>query len=83
MFCAVSLARANSCNVKGPIDHNIQLREQYEAATPGYHMDKKHWNTLFFNMDMPDKEILNQVKQSHHLVFEALPKKVKAELNSL
>ena len=46
-------------------------------------MNKKHWNTIDTQMDMPYKEILNSIDHSYDLVFSSLPQKVKNEIELL
>jgi len=56
------------------------LREAYEGIIPGWHMNKKHWNTVFFDTDVSDKLLLELVLNSYNLVFERLPKRLKETL---
>lgn len=81
MFALTGIESFASINVKCDPDTAIELREQYEAVKPGYHMNKKHWNTIMNNSDMSDKEMLHWVQCSYDLIVEKLPKKVKAELD--
>lgn len=46
----------------------IELRERYNAVTPGYHMNKKHWNTVLVDGSIPDKEIYDWIDLSYNLV---------------
>jgi predicted DNA-binding protein (MmcQ/YjbR family) len=71
-----------SFNVKCDPDLAIELREQYDYVLPGYHMNKKHWNTI-----KTDNASLKLVKEwidhSYNLVVEKLTKKEKEILQSL
>lgn len=49
----------------------VLLREKYETVVPGYHLNKKHWNTIICTGQMPDNEIIDLVRLSHRLVSEA------------
>jgi predicted DNA-binding protein (MmcQ/YjbR family) len=80
MFALTSLHEPDSCNLKCDPAKAIELRSEYEAVKPGFHMNKQHWNTVSYNMDLPDKEILKLVDHSYELVVAGLPKKVQAEL---
>jgi predicted DNA-binding protein (MmcQ/YjbR family) len=80
MFALTSLEKATSVNLKGDPEQNIEWRQQYQAVNPGYHMSKIHWNTVTFNEDVSDKELLNMVDISYELVVKSLPKKVQASL---
>ncbi|HRJ34649.1 MAG TPA: MmcQ/YjbR family DNA-binding protein, partial [Flavobacteriales bacterium] len=50
---------------------------------PGYHMSKKHWNTLVMDGSLPEKMILKWVDDSYDLVVASLPKKLREELSNL
>lgn len=60
-------------NLKGDPEENEVLRDQHEAVIPGYHMNKRHWNTLKI-ADLPSPFILSQIQKSHDLVVASLPK---------
>ncbi|MCF8253938.1 MAG: MmcQ/YjbR family DNA-binding protein [Bacteroidia bacterium] len=80
MFCLIGLENPNQCNLKCDPEKAVELRQTYEAVQPGYHMSKIHWNTVHFNQDLNDKEILNLVDHSYQLVKASLPKKTRLEL---
>ncbi|MCX6333421.1 MAG: MmcQ/YjbR family DNA-binding protein [Bacteroidia bacterium] len=46
----------------------VELRERYASVIPGYHMNKKHWNTVFADGTIPDKEILEWIDHSYNIV---------------
>lgn len=50
------------------------LREKYAAVTPGYHMNKKHWNTVLLDGSIPEEEIKAMIDESYALVVKGLPK---------
>jgi predicted DNA-binding protein (MmcQ/YjbR family) len=52
----------------------IELREEYEAVQPGYHMNKKHWNTIIIDGTVPAKKILEWIDDSYNLVVSGLKK---------
>ncbi len=83
MFCLANLSRSFGINLKCDPELAIELRERYEGVTPGYHMNKKFWNTIDLDSNIPEKEILNWIDHSYEMVVNGLPKKVKAELKSL
>ena len=56
------------------------LREKYQAVTPGYHMNKKHWNTVSFDGSIPDSDLLYLIDHSYELVFKSLPKALQEKL---
>lgn len=73
-FCLVTLDCFDFCNLKCDPEEAKDLRDRYEGVKPGYHMNKKHWISVCFNMDVPDDEIKNLVKRSYELVVSKLPR---------
>ncbi len=61
-------------NLKCDPEKAIELREQYEAVTPGYHMNKNHWNTVIIDGSIPRKELLEWIDHSYILVVDSLKK---------
>jgi predicted DNA-binding protein (MmcQ/YjbR family) len=64
-------------NLKCNPDYAIELREFYEEVEAGYHMNKKHWNTVNFQGKLPKELLLKLIKDSYDLVFNGLTKKEK------
>ncbi|MCA0452840.1 MAG: MmcQ/YjbR family DNA-binding protein [Chloroflexi bacterium] len=56
------------------------LRQSYAAITAGYHMNKRHWNTILFDDTVPDDEILEMVDHAYEQVVKGLPKKDRERL---
>ena len=46
----------------------LELREQYRGIRPGYHMNKKHWNSVYVNQDVPDSLVYELIRKSYLLV---------------
>lgn len=69
-----------SFNVKCDPEIAIELREHYSAVVPGYHMNKKHWNTVNANGSVSDKFLYQWILDSYQLVVQALPKKMREDL---
>ena len=65
-------------NVKCNPELAIQLREKYSCVIPGYHMNKKHWNTIICDGSMTQTEIKKWIDHSYELVYASLPKKAKS-----
>lgn len=63
-----------SVNVKCDPDEALELRDKYFFVHPGYHMSKKHWNTVVVNDDVPDELVLRWVRESYLLVVNGLKK---------
>lgn len=84
MFCLCALERLpHQINVKCDPERAIELREEYSGVIPGYHMSKKHWNTLIFDMSFDDDQTREWIKDSYDLVAGSLTKKLKEELSNL
>lgn len=83
MFCLADIDAFDSINVKCDPEHAIELRERYPAIIPGYHMNKKHWNSLVMDGSLPVPLIENWVKDSYDLVVASLPRKLREELEAL
>jgi predicted DNA-binding protein (MmcQ/YjbR family) len=64
-------------NLKCDPDLALDLRDRYEQVTPGYHMNKRHWNTVEIEGDIPDFELRKMIDHSYELVAQRLPKKKK------
>lgn len=75
MFALCSLKSFESVNLKCIPEKAIELREQYPDVLPGYHMNKKHWNTVRVNSSVSDKKVLEWTEESYQLVKSGLPKK--------
>ncbi|WP_188998633.1 MmcQ/YjbR family DNA-binding protein [Paenibacillus nasutitermitis] len=56
------------------------LREQNEAITPGYHLNKKHWNSIRIDGSLSADEIRSMIDHSYDLVFKGLPKAVREKV---
>ena len=67
-------------NLKCNPDLALFLRENYEAVIPGYHMNKKHWNTVCLGKDLPSEKIYELIDHSYELVFGSLTKKEKEKI---
>jgi len=69
-----------SCNLKCDPEYAEELREKYFSITPGYHMNKKHWNTVEWDGNVPDQLILELTDHSYERVVEGLTRKSREEL---
>jgi predicted DNA-binding protein (MmcQ/YjbR family) len=70
-------------NLKCDPDLALDLRDRYEQVRPGYHMNKKHWNTVEIEGGIPDFELRKMIDHSYDLVIKRLPKpRVKAGARS-
>lgn len=84
MFCLTSLQeweKGNpSLNLKCNPERALELREQYEAVKPGWHMSKVHWNTVSVNSDVSQKLLIELINHSYDLVFSSLTRKLQEEI---
>jgi predicted DNA-binding protein (MmcQ/YjbR family) len=67
-------------NLKCDPDLALELRDRYEQVRPGYHMNKKHWNTVELDSGVPDTELREMIDHSYELVVKSLPKVARAKL---
>lgn len=70
-------------NAKCDPEQAITLRETYSCVLPGYHMNKQHWNTIICDGTASDKFLKQWIDDSYILIVNSLPKKTKAELDTL
>jgi predicted DNA-binding protein (MmcQ/YjbR family) len=71
-------------NLKCNPEKSEQLREVYEGIYPGFHMNKKHWNTVVVNSaDVSDDLVRELINHSYDVVVKGLTKKVQKELENL
>jgi predicted DNA-binding protein (MmcQ/YjbR family) len=68
IFALISLESNPWLNLKCDPEKAVDLRERYEDITPGYHMNKKHWNTVSVDGSVPDKEIFAWIDHSYDLI---------------
>lgn len=80
MFCLTDIDSFDMINVKCDPDEAIMLREQYPEVVPGYHMNKKHWNSILTNGEITDAQYKQWIKNSYDIVVSKLPKKKREEL---
>ena len=80
MFLLASFSYPISINIKCNPEKAIELRERYSSVTPGYHMNKTHWNTVLLDGSIPNKEILQWINESYDLVVKGLKKSEKDKL---
>jgi len=70
-----------SVNLKADPEEAWLLRQQYpDSVLPGYHMNKKHWNTVVLDGEVPDSEVLAMLEQSYQLAWSKLTKREREEL---
>src|SRR5699024_10623011 len=80
VFPLADITLFESINLKCDPEQAIMLREQYPAVQPGYHMNKKHWNTVLIDGSVPDRILQQWIDDSYRLVVDKMPKKMKQQL---
>ena len=83
MFATLSFYKSQEnktahMNLKCDPDHAFELRDIFDAVKPGYHMNKKHWNTVILDGSIPNGEIERMIDHSYSLVVKKL-KKIERE----
>ncbi|HEY0029435.1 MAG TPA: MmcQ/YjbR family DNA-binding protein [Bacteroidia bacterium] len=69
-------------NVKCDPEKAIELREQFSCVQPGYHMNKKHWNTIIVDGSVSSLQLRNWIDHSYALVFSGLTKVLQKTLSA-
>jgi predicted DNA-binding protein (MmcQ/YjbR family) len=84
MFALSSLLQwekgSPSMNLKCDPERAQELRAEYDAIQPGFHMSKVHWNTIAVNQDVPTVLLKELIDHSYDLVFKSLTKKIQTEI---
>jgi predicted DNA-binding protein (MmcQ/YjbR family) len=81
IFSLLDVNEFVSINLKCDPEKAIEYRELYSGVTAGFHMNKKHWNTVETRGDVPRKVILELADHSYVLVLSSLPKKMRESLS--
>lgn len=80
IFALAPIDVFETVNLKCDPERAIELRERYEGIVPGYHMNKRHWNTVDVTGAVPNKVLLELIDRSYELVRASLPKKTREGL---
>lgn len=84
MYALTGIDTFEFINLKCDPEYSNELREQFDGAiTPGYHMNKKWWNSVWTDGRVSDKLIFELINHSYDLVVSSLTKKLKEELKHL
>lgn len=79
MFALAALDEVpTTVNLKCDPDLALDLRDRYEQVRPGYHMNKKHWNTVEIEGGIPVGELRRMIDHSFELVMRGLPKAARS-----
>jgi len=80
MFALCDIEDFEGANLKCDPEWAVELREQYEGITGGYHMSKKHWNTVAALGDVDHELFIRLIDHSYELIKSSLPKKEREKL---
>ena len=81
MFALLTLEEVPpAANLKCDPDRALELRDRYEQVRPGYHMNKKHWNTVEIASGIPEAELRKMIDHSYELVVQRLSKALRAKI---
>ena len=83
IFALLDIESFKQINLKCDPEKAIELREQFKGIIPGYHMNKKHWNSLKTASDVSDSLVKELTSHSYELIVSGLTKKLREGLNSL
>ncbi|MDC7224882.1 MAG: MmcQ/YjbR family DNA-binding protein [Spirochaetales bacterium] len=75
MFALTDIEDFEYINVKCDPEEALVYRDAFEGVTPGYHMNKKHWNSVYVGKDVSDEQIREWIGDSYDLVVSKLPRK--------
>ena len=82
MFALSALDAAPlSVSLKCDPDRAVQLRDRYPAITGGYHLNKRHWNTVVLDGSVPEALVREMIEDSYDLVVAGLPRHVQLRLD--
>ncbi len=81
MFALTDIELFDSINLKCDPARALELREQYDGIRPGYHMNKKHWNSVSTDGSVPDTLLYELIDHSYDLVVAGLPGKLRQRLS--
>ena len=80
MFALIPLdGSVPSITLKCEPEQAIVLRDRYRAVEPAFHFNKRYWNTLYINQDIPATEVLQWINHSYTEVIAKLPKRIQAQ----
>ena len=82
IFLLVSLSDSPlQFNVKCEPEKAIELREHFNCVHPGYHMNKKHWNTIIADGSVSDTTLKEWIDHSYEMILQSLPKRERAKFS--
>jgi predicted DNA-binding protein (MmcQ/YjbR family) len=83
MFALADVDLFESINLKCDPERSMELREQFSGIEPGFHMNKRHWNTVSMDGSISDKLLTELIDHSYDLVVSKLSRILKVKLETL
>lgn len=80
IFLLTGLENSRSFNVKCDPEKATSLREQFPEVLPGYHMNKRHWNTVHYDGSLSENQLKEFIDHSYDLIFKSFPKMLKQKI---
>ena len=80
MFLLTSIKAGDSFNVKCDPERAVELRETFTEVQPGFHMNKKMWNTVAMDGTLTNRQLEEMIDHSYRLILNSLPKKLRDEV---
>ena len=78
----MSLNTGNRFNVKCDPELAIELRDRHAEVIPGFHMNKTHWNSVYTDGNLTNKQLCEMIDHSYSLILKRLPKVLQAEITA-
>ena len=83
IFILTSLEKPISFNAKCDPSKAIELREKFSEIISGFHMNKKHWNTVYYDGSLSEELLKEIIDHSYDLVFKSLSKTLQNQINKI
>ncbi|MGZ3753384.1 MAG: MmcQ/YjbR family DNA-binding protein [Mucilaginibacter sp.] len=80
IFLLISITDSTHFNVKCDPELAVELRERHTEVQPGYHMNKKHWNTIYTEGSLTRRQLSEMIDHSYDLVLKSLPKSIRENI---
>lgn len=80
LFLLISIAESTHFNVKCDPERAVELREHHPEVKPGFHMNKKHWNTVHTDGNLTRRQLCDMIDHSYNLVLQGLPKNIRESI---
>lgn len=83
IYALTDINEFSRISLKCDPERAVRLREQYDSVIPGYHLNKKHWNTILIDGHLSDPQLVELIDHSYDLVRASLPAGKKEQLKNM